>query len=61
MKEKKCKLILFSDIHYLDKRPDLLHINILIGTKKYVEKIIQFIVRNNLLFFLKILYNEKET
>lgn len=22
MKEKKCKLILFSDIHYLDKRPE---------------------------------------
>ena len=22
MEEKKCKLIVFSDIHYLDKRPE---------------------------------------
>ena len=40
----KCKLIIFSDIHYLDKRPKELDFNLTRKLTQYSEEIIEKLI-----------------
>lgn len=40
----KCKLIIFSDIHYLDKRPEELDFNLTRKLTQYSVKIIEKLI-----------------